>query len=171
MVWMHFSKPAGVTITKGRLVVRYLVIVGRSAAGGGSALSPVERFGVRPRCAARSIRDRLDWLLGRHPQIGSGCAPDVIQSHLDPPVALPGPFNIVTSPDVPFTRIRWPVLMRLVADPVPVTAGKPYSRQTIAACDIMPPISVGNTDRASPSLPLLAVIGRHMGSGTGFFAD
>src|SRR5215469_2226833 len=48
----------------------------------------------------------------------------------------------VTSPEVPFTRMRWPVLMRLVADPVPVTAGKPYSRQTIAACDIMPPISV-----------------------------
>jgi hypothetical protein len=48
----------------------------------------------------------------------------------------------VTSPEVPFTRIRWPVLMRLVADPVPVTAGRPYSRQTIAACDIIPPISV-----------------------------
>ncbi len=36
----------------------------------------------------------------------------------------------------------WPVLIVVLAEPVPVTAGRPYSRQTIAAWDIMPPISV-----------------------------
>ena len=29
-----------------------------------------------------------------------------------------------------------------VARPVPTTAGRPYSRHTIAACDITPPMSV-----------------------------
>jgi hypothetical protein len=33
------------------------------------------------------------------------------------------------------------VLIRLVASPVPTTAGMPYSRATIAACDIEPPMS------------------------------
>src|SRR4029077_9732744 len=88
-------------------------------------------------------RDRNMNVVLAHPQIGSGCAPDAVQSHACSSSGdSPGPFSSVTSPEEPFTRMRWPVLMRLVADPVPVTAGKPYSRQTIAACDIMPPISV-----------------------------
>jgi hypothetical protein len=33
-------------------------------------------------------------------------------------------------------------LINELAEPVPVTAGRPYSRQTIAACDIIPPMSV-----------------------------
>src|SRR5947208_942463 len=46
-----------------------------------------------------------------------------------------------TVPRSPSTRTRWPVLIRLVASPVPTTAGMPYSRATIAACDIEPPMS------------------------------
>ena len=45
-------------------------------------------------------------------------------------------------PLLPSTRSSWPVLMVVEADPVPVTAGRPYSRQTIAAWLIMPPMSV-----------------------------
>ena len=48
---------------------------------------------------------------------------------------------MVTVPWLPSTRMRWPVLMRLVPSPVPTTAGKPYSRDTIAAWLMMPPIS------------------------------
>ena len=44
-------------------------------------------------------------------------------------------------PRSPSTPTRWPVLIRLVASPVPTTAGRPYSRATIAACDIEPPMS------------------------------
>ena len=42
---------------------RLIVIAGRSVTGGGSMPSPGWRFGVRPRCAARSIRDPSDRLL------------------------------------------------------------------------------------------------------------
>ena len=44
-------------------------------------------------------------------------------------------------PVSPSTRIRSPVLIRLVALPVPTTAGSLYSRETIAAWDMIPPIS------------------------------
>ena len=71
-------------------------------------------------------------------------------------------------PLVPSTRSRWPVLMVVDAEPVPVTAGRPYSRQTIAAWLIMPPMSVtvalilpkigpqdGRGDRGDQDLALL----------------
>src|SRR5581483_415810 len=48
----------------------------------------------------------------------------------------------VTTPLEPSTRIICPVLITAVARPVPTTAGSPYSRQTMAACDITPPMSV-----------------------------
>ena len=48
----------------------------------------------------------------------------------------------MTTPLVPSTRIVWPVRICAVARPVPTTAGSPYSRQTIAACDMTPPMSV-----------------------------
>jgi hypothetical protein len=44
-------------------------------------------------------------------------------------------------PRSPSTRTSCPVLIRLVASPVPTTAGMPYSRATMAACDIAPPMS------------------------------
>ncbi len=44
-------------------------------------------------------------------------------------------------PRPPSTRSRCPSLMREVALPVPTTAGKPYSRATIAAWLIEPPMS------------------------------
>src|SRR5205085_3221761 len=47
----------------------------------------------------------------------------------------------VTMPRSPSTRTRSPVLILLVAWPVPTTAGMPYSRATIAACDMVPPMS------------------------------
>jgi hypothetical protein len=47
-----------------------------------------------------------------NPQKGSGCAPDIIQTHVAPPVAVHGHWINVTSPEVPFTRMGWPVLMR-----------------------------------------------------------
>src|SRR3954452_22973293 len=50
--------------------------------------------------------------------------------------------TIVTVPSVPSTRIRCPVLICDVARPVPTTAGRAYSRHTIAACDMTPPMSV-----------------------------
>ena len=46
-----------------------------------------------------------------------------------------------SGPAVPSTRSRWPVLITELADPVAVTAGSPYSRHTMAACDIIPPMS------------------------------
>ena len=48
----------------------------------------------------------------------------------------------MTVPSVPSTLIVCPVRMAAVARPVPTTAGIPYSRATIAACDITPPTSV-----------------------------
>src|ERR1700684_1957514 len=46
---------------------------------------------------------------------------------------------IVTVPVLPSTRSRCPVLIVLVPKAVPVTAGSPYSRQTMAAGLMMPP--------------------------------
>src|SRR5262249_49938313 len=51
-------------------------------------------------------------------------------------------FRIVTTPVEPSTCSSWPVLIVAVARPVPTTAGFPYSRDTIAACDMTPPMSV-----------------------------
>src|SRR5207248_219873 len=56
------------------------------------------------------------------------------------------PSRIVTVPAAPSTRTRWPVLIRFVPKPVPTTAGRPYSRETIAACAMIPPMS----DTAAP---------------------
>src|SRR6185437_3283522 len=49
--------------------------------------------------------------------------------------------RIVTVPESPSTRSRSPVRIRLVAVAVPTTAGRPYSRETIAAWDMIPPMS------------------------------
>src|SRR5215471_10512459 len=49
--------------------------------------------------------------------------------------------KIVTTPRPPSTRMRWPSLIRCVAVPVPTTAGNPYSRATMAAWLIEPPMS------------------------------
>src|SRR6185312_854190 len=49
--------------------------------------------------------------------------------------------RMVTTPRPPSTRIRWPSLIREVALPVPTTAGSPYSRATMAAWLIEPPMS------------------------------
>src|SRR5919201_6291171 len=57
--------------------------------------------------------------------------------------------RIVTTPASPSTRMRSPVEMRAVALPVPTTAGMPYSRATIAAWDMIPPMS----DTAAATLP------------------
>jgi len=48
----------------------------------------------------------------------------------------------VTVPVPPSTRRRCPVLIVLVPNAVPVTAGSPYSRHTIAAWLMIPPTSV-----------------------------
>src|ERR671937_2339683 len=63
---------------------------------------------------------------------------------------------MVTIPLEPSTRTDWPVLIAEVARPVPTTAGRPYSRQTIAACDITPPTSV-------TAALILVKIGAHAG--------
>ena len=49
---------------------------------------------------------------------------------------------MVTIPVAPSTFSLSPVLMILVAKPVPTTAGSPYSRQTIAAWEDIPPRSL-----------------------------
>src|ERR1035437_3530771 len=49
---------------------------------------------------------------------------------------------MVIAPVQPSTRSIMPVLMIFVACPVPTTAGRPYSRHTIAAWLITPPTSV-----------------------------
>ena len=59
-------------------------------------------------------------------------------------------------PSDPSTRIVWPVRICAVARPVPTTDGSPYSRQTIAACDITPPMSV-------TAALILEKIGAHAG--------
>ncbi len=50
------------------------------------------------------------------------------------------PLNI--SPVAPFTVITSPVFKTFVAFSVPTIAGIPISRETIAACDVLPPRSV-----------------------------
>src|SRR4029453_3362098 len=50
--------------------------------------------------------------------------------------------STVTSPASPSTRTSMPSVMRSVASRVPTTPGMPYSRETIAACDRRPPLSV-----------------------------
>src|SRR5262249_18257899 len=50
--------------------------------------------------------------------------------------------STVTSPASPSTRTRTPSAMRSVASRVPTTPGMPYSRETIAACESRPPLSV-----------------------------
>src|SRR4029453_8179278 len=57
--------------------------------------------------------------------------------------------RMVTVPWLPSTRMRWPVLIVLVPKAVPVTAGTPYSRQTMAAWAVTPPTSV----TVAPILP------------------
>src|ERR1022692_3015105 len=57
-------------------------------------------------------------------------------------VRPPGQSMTVTVPAFPSTRTRWPVLILVVPNAVPVTAGRPYSRQTMAAWLIIPPTSV-----------------------------
>src|SRR5262249_21287084 len=47
----------------------------------------------------------------------------------------------VPTPVSPSPRSRSPVRITLVPRPVPTTAGRPYSRLTIAACDMIPPRS------------------------------
>jgi len=73
-----------------------------------------------------------------------GCGP----SGQSRTVTVPGAF--------PSTRTRWPVLILAVPNAVPVTAGRPYSRHTIAAWLIMPPTSVTvatrSCRRSGPSL-------------------
>ena len=56
-------------------------------------------------------------------------------------VAVAAQSRIVTTPASASTRSRSPVLIRFVAVPVPTTAGRPYSRATIAAWHMMPPES------------------------------
>src|SRR5260221_2951570 len=55
---------------------------------------------------------------------------------------IPVQYNNVTMPRPPSTRIRWPSLIFEVALPVPTTAGSPYSRATMAAWLMEPPMSV-----------------------------
>src|SRR6185437_13338367 len=50
--------------------------------------------------------------------------------------------RMVTTPRPPSTRIRAPSLILVVALPVPTTAGRPYSRATIAMWLIDPPMSL-----------------------------
>ena len=50
--------------------------------------------------------------------------------------------TIVTTPVSPSTRMMSPVLITDVAIPVPVTDGRPYSLDTIAAWQVSPPMSV-----------------------------
>jgi len=54
--------------------------------------------------------------------------------------AQPVPYR--TTPAVPSTRMRSPVLIRRVASDVPTTAGMPNSRARTAGCDVVPPVSV-----------------------------
>src|SRR5260370_40147358 len=58
------------------------------------------------------------------------------------PQSLGNQSMMVTVPALPSTRNRWPVLTVLVPNAVPVTAGSPYSRQTMAAWLMIPPTSV-----------------------------
>ena len=66
-------------------------------------------------------------------------------------------------PVLPSTRMRWPVLMVLVPNAVPVTAGRPYSRQTMAAWAHHPAdVGHGRPDLAEDRAPSDgAVSGRH----------
>src|SRR6266699_4414634 len=97
-------------------------------------------------------RGRGDHEAARHGQPGPGqlaerggfaAGPARVRGpHLGGPAGERLPHSMTwTIPRSPSTRTSWPVLIRLVASPVPTTAGMPYSRATIAACDIEPPMS------------------------------
>src|SRR5205823_3140367 len=58
-----------------------------------------------------------------------------------PAVDGQGSRRTVTTPVLPSTRTRSPVRIALVPRTVPTTAGRPYSRHAIAACDMIPPVS------------------------------
>lgn len=53
--------------------------------------------------------------------------------HIPPSFGVP---SIMTDAGEPSTRGMSQVLIRVLALPVPVTAGRPYSRQTMAACGV-----------------------------------
>src|SRR5436309_8979759 len=62
-----------------------------------------------------------------------------------PPSSTLFPYTTLFRSVLPSTRTRWPVLMFLEPNAVPVTAGNPYSRQTMAAWLMIPPRSEEHT--------------------------
>ena len=62
--------------------------------------------------------------------------------------AYPIPFTV---PALPSTVMICPLWIQRVADPVPITAGKPYSRATIKLWLSRPPISVTMADAIAKS--------------------
>ena len=57
----------------------------------------------------------------------------------------------MTTPALPSTVITSPLWMRLVATPVPITAGMPYSRATMEPWLSGPPMSVTTADAIAKS--------------------
>ena len=79
----------------------------------------------------------------RTPATAGGCRPSRADRRgLGVGAAEPAASSTSTTPFVPSTRIRSPVLMRFVAIDVPMTAGMPNSRDSTAGCEVVPPVSV-----------------------------
>ena len=91
-----------------------------------------------------TVLGRDDEGVGRDLRLGVGSHPGHPLPVALPPAtetSSPARARMVTTPVLPFTRSRSPVCTTLVPMPVATTAGSSYSRETIAACDMMPPPS------------------------------
>src|SRR5579859_3787040 len=98
----------------------------------------VERHGRRALAVGVEIWvrrhvDHLHWERGR--------TVDTRKREPTPP-SLYSAFRMRTTPSSPSTSSIWPSRMMAVAEPVPTTAGMPYSRATMAQWLRMPPESV-----------------------------
>ena len=62
-----------------------------------------------------------------------------------------GVSSVRTRPALPSTVTTWPSWRRVVASRTPSTAGMPYSRATMAACDSSPPVSATTAEAEANS--------------------
>ena len=86
-----------------------------------------------PRGHGNSTREQLSEVRALAAELGGVRSPELRERAGVDRAQRSQASRIVTTPFEPSTRISCPVRISAVARPVPTTAGRPYSRQTIAA--------------------------------------